>query len=177
MLVAHQNEDRRDERLVLRDSLYTQKFLLCIQGWFATSQRNFWPFASTLSNMDNLQPAVPANILGIPEVGIGRSVVTNLPRIYGAEPLTTVYTYPSSCLNRWVQIMPDHTYSRYELYSAGLYGRHYRYCQPGTAVNPVKYSPAICPGGQTIATIKEYKTLPDVDDYSNRIWHAICCGV
>ncbi|PVI04075.1 hypothetical protein DM02DRAFT_652094 [Periconia macrospinosa] len=93
-------------------------------------------------------------------------------------PLTTIYTAPSSCSNRWMmnatQTVNDApvsiAFSR--ILPNALYDPEYLTCQP-FAVAPT-YSPGVCPDGHTIAEVTEHqvsKTAGGMDRY----WQASCC--
>jgi hypothetical protein len=99
------------------------------------------------------------------------------PETAGLRPLLTQFTYASSCVRRWYQPYPDSSSWYTSLYST--YGRdnYFASYQPsdGSSSLQLRYSPGICPSGQTIATITESRTVPVAEDGSGRVWLAYCC--
>ncbi|KAF2133981.1 hypothetical protein P153DRAFT_353197 [Dothidotthia symphoricarpi CBS 119687] len=84
------------------------------------------------------------------------------------RPLTTVYTPPSSCVDRWIQPNPLDTVISSVL---GYASRMYLSCQAG-GIAPT-YSPGVCPSGQRLRNITEYQFS---NGGSDRAWKGICCS-
>lgn len=101
----------------------------------------------------------------------------SFPGTAGLRPLLTKYTYPSSCVRRWYQPYPDSSSWYTSLYSTYGRGNYFASCQPsdGTSSLQLRYSPGVCPSGQTIAIITESRTVPVAEDGSGRVWLAYCC--
>lgn len=101
----------------------------------------------------------------------------SFPGTAGLRPLTTKYIYASSCITRWYQPYPDSSSWYTSLVSTYGRGNYFASCQPsdGTSSLQLRYSPGVCPSGQTIATITESRTVPVAEDGSGRVWLAYCC--
>jgi hypothetical protein len=101
----------------------------------------------------------------------------SFPATAGLRPLTTRYTYAPTCITRWYQPYPDSSSYFSSLYSTYRQSNHFASCQPsdGPSTNQLRYSPGVCPDGQTIATITESRTVPVAEDGSGRVWLAYCC--
>jgi hypothetical protein len=118
-----------------------------------------------------------ATMAEIPQAGVTVSQVTSGYTIINGplSPLTTTFTYPSSCINHWVQLQPGDPISSISLYSKRGIGSYFESCQPDSGTIGPYYSPGVCPSGQTIATIIEYSTASATGGGSDRQWAAICC--
>jgi hypothetical protein len=99
----------------------------------------------------------------------------------GVPDLTTVYTYPTQCVDRWMGVIlncnnasvPQNTtvYSidpaRIDMVSDPLYRSCQRYSTP-------VYSPGVCPSGHTIAEVTAF--VSEVTTGVDRtFWQASCC--
>jgi hypothetical protein len=104
----------------------------------------------------------------------------------GVPDLTTVYTYPPHCVDRWMLYPPrepcgdgpsssgPQNFTVFSVDPTRLYPISdplYRSCQRYST--PV-YSPGICPGGHTIAEVTAYAS--EVTTGTDRtFWQASCC--
>jgi hypothetical protein len=114
---------------------------------------------------------------GIESASVGYNIMSRFAAPSGLLPLTTTFTYASSCTDRFLQIYPDVTTIFYSSYfndeeSSISFGNNYISCQAGKT-RPT-YSPGICPSGHTIATVTEYQTTPGAQE--SRLWEAGCCS-
>lgn len=83
--------------------------------------------------------------------------------------LTTIYQPRSECLGRYVsQAGPEGPLA----YSASAWDDNWIKCQP-YAVMPT-YSPGVCPGGQTLATLTEMQKTRSAGA-AETLWFGICC--
>jgi hypothetical protein len=98
----------------------------------------------------------------------------------GVPDLTTVYTYPAQCVDRWMLQPPCYdapTASNYTVFSVdptrilNVSDPLYRSCQRYST--PI-YSPGVCPSGHTIAEVTAYRS--EVTTGTDRtFWEASCC--
>lgn len=128
-----------------------------------------WPYACSIFGREMADiDAVSVTII---------SGTESFPATANLRPLLTEFTYASSCVSHWYQPYPDSPSSYTTLYST--YGRrnYFASCQPsdGSSSLQLRYSPGVCPSGQTIATITESRTVPVAEDGSGRVWLAYCC--
>lgn len=110
---------------------------------------------------------------GIAEAGIiTETLTTSLSYgLYENLPaLTTIFTYASSCRDRWV-LFEDYSSILYSISGLGTYPIA---CQP-SSTEPY-YSPAICPSGLSVAAIRETRLASELGNEDFRLWGAACCG-
>lgn len=108
---------------------------------------------------------------------ITTSVVSSLSgfRPTDVTPLTTAFTLPLRCTDRWFHTSGFQSVQVTTVRS-GVWHLDplYTNCLAANATTAV-YFPGRCPNGETMASITEYMTLPESADGSHRLWHAFCC--
>ncbi|PVI04076.1 hypothetical protein DM02DRAFT_209496 [Periconia macrospinosa] len=107
---------------------------------------------------------------------------------YTVPALTTAFTAPTSCADRWVvrgKTWGPATFggvrinAAWDIYKIGPQSHEiqdpwYEGCQAYSQV-PAIYSPGMCPDGQTVAEITEHRTLGTTGTGMDSYWQASCC--
>lgn len=103
---------------------------------------------------------------GIQAAGITTLTTDSIPSTWSFTPLTTVFQYPSTCVDQWVQVDTDIVVSLRDTPSS------YIPCQPGAA--DLVYWPGRCPENMFVASMIEL-VLTAAPDPVETAWLGYCC--